>query len=98
MINLIQKKNYVTAQYWTGPPNPGTTLELFPIVALRYFDAQWEAYRNDHSRFHEDRKPEFRNLDQFKETFQKKIDSLRDPETVSLVGTYVPPLSLTTLG
>ena len=46
---------------------------LFPIIAQRYFDAQWEAYRNDRSRFCEFRKPEHRNLDEIWEAFAKKI-------------------------
>ena len=57
-----------------------TYKELYPIVAQRIFDAQWEAYRNDPTSNREKKKPRFTNLKQFEKAFKADIDYWRSPD------------------
>ena len=60
-----------------------TYKELYPIVAQRIFDAQWEAYRNDrtiNTSYREKKKPRFINLKQFERAYKKDINYWRDPD------------------
>ena len=57
--------------------------ELYPIVAQRIFDAQWEAYRNDRTIdtvYHQKKRPRFRNLEQFEKALNEDIDYWRSPD------------------
>ena len=60
-----------------------TYKELYPIVAQRIFDAQWEAYRNDRTIdtvYRQKKRPRFRNLEEFEKAFDSEIDTWRAPD------------------